>query len=235
MANGVQLVKENSAVSQWMYMESKFNRADDTSRGLSASNPEKVKRWVRAPEFLWKDESSWVNEEDKETLELNEDDPEVKVTVTANINKVDDEETVPQILNRFSSWYKMLRVMACVVRWIKMLRQGVNKGNDSFERQLSIDSLSVEELKEVELKIIRVYQNIYFENEIKILKEIPNHKMLERIGSLNPFIDSYGILRVGGRLKKSTLDEIVIHPIILPKSGKVTELLIRWSHQKNCT
>ena len=91
-------------------MESKFNQADDTSRGLSASNPEKVKRWVRAPAFLWKNESSWVNEEEKETLELNEDDPEGKVTVTANIHKVDDEETVPQILNRFSSWYKMLRI-----------------------------------------------------------------------------------------------------------------------------
>ena len=35
------------------------------------------------------------------------------MTVTANINKVDDEETLPQILNRFSSWHKMLRVMAC--------------------------------------------------------------------------------------------------------------------------
>ena len=149
-----------------MYIESKFNSVDDTSRDLSASNQEEVKRWVRGPEFLWKDESSWVNQEDKETLELNEDDPEDKVTVTANINKVDDEETVPQILNRFSSWYKMLRVMAWVVRWIKMLRQSVNKGNDDFERKVSIDSLSVEELKEVELKIIRVYQNIYFENEI---------------------------------------------------------------------
>ena len=44
------------------------------------------------------------------------------------------------------------------------------------------------------------YQSIDFENEIKILKEITNHKMLERIDSLNPFIDSYGILRDGGRL-----------------------------------
>ena len=57
-------------------------------------------------------------------------------------------------------------------------------------------SLSVEELKVVELKIIQVYQNIYFENEIKILKGITNHKMLEKIGRLNLFIDSHGILRV---------------------------------------
>ena len=115
-----------------------------------------------------------------------------------------------------------------------MLRQSVSNGNDNFETKVSSDSLSVEELKEVELKIIEVYQNIYFENEIKILKGITNHKMLERIGSLNPFIDSYGILRVGGRLKKSTLDESVTYPIILPKSVKVTgyRLLIRWFHQK---
>ena len=67
------------------------------------------------------------------------------MTVKANINKVDDEETVPQILNRFSSWYRMLRVMAWVVQWIKMFRQSVNKGNDNFERKVSIDSSSVEE------------------------------------------------------------------------------------------
>ena len=72
----------------------------------------KSKRWVRGLKFLWKDESNWVNQGDKETLELYGHDPEVKVTVKANINKVDDEETVPQILNRFSSWYRMLRVMA---------------------------------------------------------------------------------------------------------------------------
>ena len=191
VANRVQLIKENSDVSQWMYIESKFNPADDISHGLSASNQEKVKRWVTCPEFLWKDESSWVNSGDKETLEVNKDNPEVKKTATANINKVDDEETISQILNRFSSWYRILRVIAWVVRWIKILRQSVNKGNDNFERKESINSLSVEELKKVELKIIRVYQNIYFENDIKTLKGITSHKMVERIGNLNPFIDSY--------------------------------------------
>ena len=191
VANRVQLIKENSDVSQWMYIESKFNPADDISHGLSASNQEKVKRWVTCPEFLWKDESSWVNSGDKETLEVNKDNPEVKKTATANINKVDDEETISQILNRFSSWYRILRVIAWVVRWIKILRQSVNKGNDNFERKVSINSLSVEELKKVELKIIPVYQNIYFENDIKILKGITSHKMVERIGNLNPFIDSY--------------------------------------------
>ena len=88
-ANRVQLIKENSDVSQWMYIKSKSNPADDTSRGLSPSNQEKVKRWVKGPEFVWKEECSWVNQRDKKALELNEDDPKVKLTVTVNINKVD--------------------------------------------------------------------------------------------------------------------------------------------------
>ena len=42
-----------------------------------------------------------------------------------------------------------------------MLRQNVNKGNYNFDRKVSIDSLSMEELKVVELKIIQAYQKIY--------------------------------------------------------------------------
>ena len=41
-----------------------------------------------------------------------------------------------------------------------MVRQSVNEGNDKFDRKASIDSLSVGELKVVELKIIQAYQNI---------------------------------------------------------------------------
>ena len=97
----------------------------------------------------------------------------------------------------------------------------MNKGNDNFDRKVSINSLSVEELKVVELKIIQAYQNIYFENEIKMLKGITNHKMLERTRSLNPSIDSYGILRAVGRLEKSTLDESVTHPISYQKMERL--------------
>ena len=51
VANRFQLIKENSDVSQWMYIELKFNLADDTSSGLFASNQKKVKCWVRVTEF----------------------------------------------------------------------------------------------------------------------------------------------------------------------------------------
>ena len=49
---------------------------------------------------------------------------------------------------------------------------------------------------------------------------------------LDPFLDSSGLLRVGGRLRRC--DKITTerkHPIILPKNGHVTVLIIRHSHE----
>ena len=38
VANRVRIIKENSDVSQWIDIDSKFNSANDTSRGLSPSS-----------------------------------------------------------------------------------------------------------------------------------------------------------------------------------------------------
>ena len=51
---------------------------------------------------------------------------------------------------------------------------------------------------------------------------------------LNPFIDEDGILRVGGRLRYSNLDQDEKHPIVLPKGHHVSVLLIKHYHAKVC-
>ena len=60
VANRVQLIRENSYVNQWMYVDSRSNPADNTSCGISPSNQGKVNRWLNGPEFLWLDESKWT-------------------------------------------------------------------------------------------------------------------------------------------------------------------------------
>ena len=40
---------------------------------------------------------------------------------------------------------------------------------------------------------------------------------------LDPFIDEEGLIRVGGRLKNSTLPFEVKHPIVLPRSSQVID------------
>lgn len=55
-------------------------------------------------------------------------------------------------------------------------------------------------------------------------------KSTSRILSLNPFLDSDGLLRVGGRLRHANVSEDQKHPIILPKSHHVNTLIIKHSH-----
>ena len=56
VANRVSTIRETSSPSQWRYVNSAQNPADDASRGLSAEALLKNQRWLRGPEFLWKSE-----------------------------------------------------------------------------------------------------------------------------------------------------------------------------------
>ncbi|XP_068716916.1 uncharacterized protein [Montipora capricornis] len=47
---------------------------------------------------------------------------------------------------------------------------------------------------------------------------------------MDPFLDSVSVLRVGGRLKHSDLSTPVKHPILLPKKGQMTNLVISHYH-----
>ena len=48
---------EGSNVSQWRYVPSKMNPADDASGGLYA-NKNTSSKWFKGPEFLWHNETS---------------------------------------------------------------------------------------------------------------------------------------------------------------------------------
>ena len=65
------------------------------------------------------------------------------------------------------------------------------------------------------------------------LKDVSAKQMLQRMYNQEFNESKLAFMEgIGGRLKKSILDKSVTHPIILPKSGKVTEQLIRWCRQK---
>ena len=59
-------------------------------------------------------------------------------------------------------------------------------------------------------------------------------KLMKRssVYKLDPFIDERGLLRVGGRLRKSNLHFIDVHPILLSKDSCITRLIVEWCHQK---
>ena len=58
VGNSVQLIYDNSNTSQWRYIDTKSNPADDASRGLNVTNTKKVQSWYNGPAFLWQPEES---------------------------------------------------------------------------------------------------------------------------------------------------------------------------------
>ena len=57
-------------------------------------------------------------------------------------------------------------------------------------------------------------------------------KKSSTIYNLDPFIGADGLIRVGGRLKHSHVNNCCKHPVLLPKQKKVTNLVLKWCHAK---
>ena len=106
--------------------------------------------------------------------------------------------------------------------------------------ETSSSDVNVEELLNAEKEIISNVQKKTFKDELTILQQtnessvVKNHdtnlKKTSPLSRLDPFVDSDGIIRVGGRIKYAELPDSVKHPYILPKRGQVTSLVICYYH-----
>ena len=76
VANRVEEIREKSDPSQWHYVPSHENPADDCSRGLTIDKLLKSERWFNGPQFLWKPKSEWPTSPEKKE-EISSQDPEV--------------------------------------------------------------------------------------------------------------------------------------------------------------
>lgn len=89
------------------------------------------------------------------------------------------------------------------------------------------------ELKHAKEYYTREIQRCSFHHELQLLssgKELSKASFLVR---LTPFVDSLGILRVGGRLHSSSLPDDAKHPAILPRDSPFTSLIIRDAHLRS--
>ena len=45
-------------------------------------------------------------------------------------------------------------------------------------------------------------------------------------------MDENGLIRVGGRLRRSSLEFGAVHPVLLSKTGNATKMIVRWCHER---
>ena len=75
--------------------------------------------------------------------------------------------------------------------------------------------INVEKKREAERRLFFLIQQERYHVEIKQILKTGHHKNT-KIAALNPFIDKYGLLRVGGRLRNAQISEEHKYPILLP-------------------
>ena len=210
VANRVSAILDHTEKEQWRYVPSSDNPGDDSSRGLSMSKFLKSERWFRGPPFLYDDSEKWPK---PIPFTLNEKDVEIK-RIKVSTAVVKDLDDFLQLLSKSTnSWYRLKRIVATIMKW--RLKK----------------SITIDELQDAEVRILKLVQQTYYSTEMKEITITKSVNKSSSIRQLNPFLDQQQILRVGGRIEKSNLNEEITHPIILPKCN-ITRMIISMCHSK---
>ena len=223
VANRIQFIRENEDPKQWFYVPTKENPADDSSRGLKDVHSEKTKRWFEGPGFLWKSESEWPIQV---SADVDGNDPEVKATLIVNLAAI-EFDLLSRLEAKFSSWLKLRKAVALILQLKQILLMQVRLKQYTTTKA----PVNMEMLQEASNAIIKLVQNKHFKDEVQKIRQKEGSLGKEsQLSTLNPFMDKHGIIRVGGRLRRSGLSDECKHPIILPKKSKVTDLIVQWCH-----
>ena len=139
-------------------------------------------------------------------------------------------------IHYFSSWNQLKRAVAWTLRIKGVLLQRIRKRKTAsgvLSLQGNLDTqeirLTIGELENAEIEIIRCCQKKRFGDEIANLKKGMNVKKTSHIHKLNPILDK-DVLRVGGRLSRAAMPEEMKHPVILSKDFHIADLLLRHIH-----
>lgn len=226
VANRVARIQELTKAEDWNYINTKANPADLASRGTLPSELIDNKLWWYGPSVLLNEDNIVIKQEKFET-QLDEK----KTKTTALHLKLDVEA-----ISRFSNIHRAINSIAYCKRFIGRLKNK-NKSNnvltkEEAKKEAQKQNLSIEELNEAKLTLIKLFQNKHFGKDIKKLQEENTLPKDSKLKSLYPFLDEKGVLRVGGRLQNSEFSYEKKHPIIIPYACHLTELIIWDAHKQ---
>ncbi|XP_035228121.1 uncharacterized protein LOC118200280 [Stegodyphus dumicola] len=222
VGNRVVEVQEKSDPRSWNHCSGRENSADLVSRGVPAQCLLEGDRWWCGPYWLKRKDNFFPKHPLRETpLEVVETERKGCVVHTSVIKNF----VIDELLHKYSSWTKLLRVIAWCLRFIaNVKRSSITRTKSNF--------LQTGELAVAHSWVIKSVQMQEFSEEIDHLKKRKLVSPRSKLNMLNPFLDDEGILRVGGRLRNASIAQNVKYPVILPKSHYITELIIRYYHYK---
>ena len=236
VANRIELIREHSEAEQWHYVNTKENPADYVSRGISMGNRDNVERWILGPKFPWESEYTWNT--NTKTPAINSEDPKLKKIV--HVNQIVLKTDVLSVLeNHASTWSKMVRIAALMMLFVKNLKTKIKQRKMITSDEVTATQITTTMIQESRISLVKLVQQKHFKEEYKWLKlmegkDTDSRRLNKncRISQLDSFIEESDVIRFSGRLQNSHISDDCKHPILLPKKGKVSDLIIKHCHSK---
>ena len=178
MSNRLTVIHEHSEPSQWRYVKSEINSADDASRGLTVDTMIQNSRWLSGPEFLTKEEHLWLRDPSHHQMELSTDDPEVKRDVQTFIQTAvsqPTEDVITKLFHRFSSWDKLRKAFAWLLRfkiWFIQRHRRLSVNSSLSMSQTPGENLSVSEVQVAKREIFRHVQKLSFSDIVEAFQRV---------------------------------------------------------------
>ncbi|XP_044578944.1 uncharacterized protein LOC123261416 [Cotesia glomerata] len=200
----------------WRHVSSQDNPADLMSRGQLPSEFVEAFIWFDGPLWLAKD----ISLRPKGVLTPIVISKLKPITPNTFCMKIEIKEF--NLLEKYSSFNKLQRIIAYILRFICNCK--LSKTKRAF------GPLQATELKRSHYLIIRIVQLSAFKTEIELIKNGEPLPHSSKLIPLNPILDEFGILRVGGRHACASIAEDQRHPILLPAQHFLTRIIILSEH-----
>ncbi|XP_058838652.1 uncharacterized protein LOC131694186 [Topomyia yanbarensis] len=220
-------ILETTETSEWRWVPSKLNVADDATKWSGKPDLTRGSRWFNGPQFLWLQEEEWPQCAIK-----------ISTTTTELRPRLLKHSVVPNAiicLSNFSSWKKLVNVVALVHRF----------PDNCLRKKRKMETVTgppnSDELHKSESFLLRLVQSETYPEEMNILlraQKFPNElpspmPKNSELYQLTPVLDQNGIIRMQGRARYfDYLSEDARNPIILPRNHYLTTLIIAHYHHK---
>ncbi|UYV81938.1 hypothetical protein LAZ67_21000194, partial [Cordylochernes scorpioides] len=219
VSNRVSSIQNLTQITDWFHVSSQDNPADCASRGIMPQDLVNHRIWWRGPIWLQENNVRYIPSSPTQ-VNLNIIQEEVgEGQVLDQTTLIQNSETMLNLefIVRYSTMAKLIRITAWCWRFYYNCLL--------FDPIRQKGPLTTRELTKAIQVLVKSIQQVEFCTEIKLLKSNKQLPLSKKLTSLNPFLDTQGLLRVGGRLKYSYLNENQKFPLLQPKSPRQESLI----------
>ncbi|UYV61015.1 hypothetical protein LAZ67_1003112 [Cordylochernes scorpioides] len=219
VSSRVSSIQNLTQITDWFHVSSQDNPADCASRGIMPQDLVNHRIWWRGPIWLQENNVRYIPSSPTQ-VNLNIIQEEVgEGQVLDQTTLIQNSETMLNLefIVRYSTMTKLIRITAWCWRFYYNCLL--------FDPIRQKGPLTTRELTKAIQVLVKSIQQVEFCTEIKLLKSNKQLPLSNKLTSLNPFLDTQGLLRVGGRLKYSYLNENQNFPLLQPKPPRQESLI----------